>query len=61
MIQTVIVAACIVAATAYATWRIYIAVRKHQDPCFGCKGCELKKLKKQIDYKKTCEKFGQSK
>ncbi len=58
MIQTVIVAACIVAATAYATWRIYIAVRKHQDPCFGCKGCELKK---QIDYKKTCEKFGQSK
>ncbi len=58
MIQTVIVAACIVAATAYAAWRIYIAVRKHQDPCFGCKGCELKK---QIDYKKTCEKFGQSK
>ncbi|MBP5425183.1 MAG: FeoB-associated Cys-rich membrane protein [Prevotella sp.] len=58
MTQTLIVAACIVAATGYAAWRIYDAFRKSQDPCYGCKGCELKK---QVCEKKTCEKFGQSK
>ena len=58
MWQYIISSIVLVLAAGYAAWRIYIAVRKHQDPCYGCKGCELKK---QIDYKKTCEKFGQSK
>ena len=58
MIQTIIVAACVVTAIVYAAWRIRQTLRQHSDPCYGCRGCDLKK---QVCEKKNSKKFGQSK
>ena len=51
--QEILVIIAIVASLAYATWWVYERIRKSDDPCEGCTGCQLKELK---DRAKECEK-----
>lgn len=44
-IQLLVVCLVIIAAIGYAGWRVYTAIRKENDPCYGCDGCQLKKIK----------------
>ena len=48
MIQYIVVAVCIAAAVAYASWRCYDNFREGSDPC---RDCELKEK-----CQKNCEK-----
>jgi hypothetical protein len=62
MIQHILVVLILCLSVGYAVWRIRKTVIDGQNPCAGCKGCDLKKaIKKQAATKKTCEKFGQDK
>lgn len=44
-IQLLVVCLVIIAAIGYAGWRVYTAIRKENDSCYGCDGCQLKKIK----------------
>ena len=52
MMQYIVVAVCIAAAIAYATWRCYDNFREGGDPC---RNCELKEK-----CQKNCEKISQN-
>lgn len=41
MIQLVIVGVVLAACLAYVGYRIYVAVRRAGDRCYGCSGCAL--------------------
>ena len=59
--QITIVICCIIAAMAYATFRIRKTIRQASDPCAGCQGCALKEAKQKnqaCDRKKQAQKFG---
>ena len=51
--QQVIVIIALAGSIAYAGWWVYERMRKSNDPCEGCTGCQLKELK---DRAKECEK-----
>jgi len=51
--QYLIIIIVLAAAIGYAAWRIYLAIRHANDPCYGCEGCALKELKQQSRGKKT--------
>ena len=51
--QEILVIIAIVASILYAAWWVYERIRKSDDPCEGCTGCQLKELK---DRAKECEK-----
>ena len=46
-VEKIIVFAVLVVAVGYAAWRIYNALRRPEDPCSGCNGCQLKELKQR--------------
>ena len=46
--EWIIVYGVLTAAVGYAAWRIYKAIRRNNDPCYGCIGCELKDMKRQM-------------
>jgi hypothetical protein len=59
--QELIVFFIVIAALAYASWRIYQVFLRRNDPCFGCSGCALKgkiERNKVCNKKKVAEKFG---
>jgi hypothetical protein len=61
MIQYIITSILLLAAVAYATWRIYQAFTTTDNPCDKCQGCSLKDHKEQNKAyceKKLNEKFG---
>lgn len=41
--QHIIAYSIVAIAIAYASWRIYKAIKSINDPCNGCQGCEIKK------------------
>ena len=43
-LQLVVVLVAVILSAAYAGWRVFAAFRHYGDPCYGCEGCELKKL-----------------
>ncbi len=49
--QELLVFIVLLAAGGYGSWRIYKALRKTEDPCYGCAGCPLK-AQKQAEKKK---------
>jgi hypothetical protein len=51
--QQVIVMLILAGAIIYAAWWGYERIRKSDDPCEGCTGCQLKEMK---DKAKECEK-----
>ncbi|MBQ9637281.1 MAG: FeoB-associated Cys-rich membrane protein [Prevotella sp.] len=42
-VQYAVTAVVVALAVAYAAYRVWLAVKKAHDPCWGCSGCELKK------------------
>ena len=42
MIQTIIILTVVAAALGYASYRVWLAFSRAGDPCYGCKGCELR-------------------
>ena len=36
MYQYIIVAAILLLAVGYASWRVYVNIRHANDPCYGC-------------------------
>ena len=48
------VAIVVAGAVCYAGYRTYIAIRRSNDPCYGCKGCALKDPKRQQMKKNGC-------
>ena len=62
--QTALVFIILIAALAYASWRIYQVFLERNNPCYGCPGCDLKNKidrKQACDKKKMAEKFGNPK
>lgn len=55
--QTIITAAIIMAAAAYALWRAYKALAHPANPCDGCPGCNISRQQKR----KNKEKFARTK
>lgn len=55
-IQLLVVCVVVIGAVAYAGWRVYTAIRRENDPCYGCDGCQLKEKRKkpQKDSSFTC-------
>ena len=43
MTQTIITSVILALAVGYAAYRVRIAFKSANDPCYGCKGCTLKK------------------
>jgi len=58
-LQLAVVLVVVVLSLAYAGWRLFTALSHAGDPCYGCDGCELKKL--ACKQKKDEQKFGRSK
>ena len=52
-LEMTIVYIILIGAVGYAAWWVYERIRKSDDPCEGCTGCQLKELK---DRAKECEK-----
>ncbi|MBR5350644.1 MAG: FeoB-associated Cys-rich membrane protein [Prevotella sp.] len=52
-IQYLIIIIVLAMAIGYAAWRIYLAIRHANDPCYGCAGCALKDIKRHQLGKKT--------
>ena len=50
--QLFLTIAIVLAATAYAVWRISQALTYVDDPCAGCQGCPLKG---KISQKEACK------
>lgn len=40
-LQLVIVGVVLAACLGYVAHRVYVAVRRASDPCYGCPGCAL--------------------
>ena len=67
--QTALVALAIALSVGYAAYRVWQALRKASDPCYGCEGCALreqiktakrhKHKKAPCEDKKNGQKFGQ--
>ena len=53
-IQLLVVCLVIIAAIGYAGWHVYTAIRRENDPCYGCEGCQLKGLKKKVRQTNEC-------
>ena len=51
--QETVVYLILAGAVGYAGWWVYERLRKSNDPCEGCTGCQLKELKERA---KECEK-----
>ena len=52
-LEMTVVYIILIGAVGYAAWWVYERIRKSDDPCEGCTGCQLKELK---DRAKECEK-----
>ena len=52
-LEMTVVYIILIGAVGYAAWWVYERIRKSNDPCEGCTGCQLKELK---DRAKECEK-----
>ena len=50
--QEVAIAIILLLCVGYAAYRIYLAVKRAKDPCYGCEGCALRD---QMG-KKSCDK-----
>ena len=50
--QEIVIAIILLLCVGYAAYRIYRAVKRANDPCYGCEGCALRDQMK----KKTCDK-----
>ena len=52
-LEMTVVYIILIGAVGYAGWWVYERIRKSDDPCEGCTGCQLKELKERA---KECEK-----
>ena len=50
--QEITIAIILIVCVGYAARRIYLAVKRAKDPCYGCEGCALRDQMK----KKSCDK-----
>ena len=59
MIQHLIIFIVLALSLCYAGYRIYIALKSANNPCYGCKGCsirkELEKNRKSPAKKSRCD------
>ena len=54
-LEMTIVYIILIGAVGYAGWWVYERIRKSDDPCEGCTGCQLKERAKECEKrKKSC-------